>query len=267
MENVDLRYDAFRDRAGGKDGPGTAVALVECSHLYESIFAVPRGADISMLCSQHIFSTLCDPSLQVDKGSATALVATLQTMLSNGASELAIQQTLASLQENLLTLNKLKSERVEDSVSGLANTSLYVTADIFTSRAKHLQLDIAYHLVDAVRSLENEPSMLSTGLIGVFVLRSIDQMSCVVLGLWKSEESAMSVYAREGYHIGIMNAKTLAAEGTFSDIVKKTNSRRLFSVSDSFFFDKSSSFTPSPEELEDEKKYYFNLNALPKELL
>lgn len=50
MKDVDLRYDAFRDRAGGKDGPGTAVALIECTHLYESIFAVHI---------QYIFYIIC----------------------------------------------------------------------------------------------------------------------------------------------------------------------------------------------------------------
>lgn len=91
-------------------------------------------------------------------------------------------------------------------------------------------------------------------------------MSCVVLSLWETKEAAAAVYDRQGYNQGIVNAKNFAAEGTFTDIVEKANSRRLFSVTDGFFFDANERSSPTREESESEK-YYFNLKAVPKELL
>lgn len=120
-----------------------------------------------MLCNEARLS-----SSLVEEESAADMVSKLQSMISAGASEDDMQQAIELLQEKLL-ISKDKDangERVEDNVDSPANTSPHVTVDIFTSRMKHSQMEIASHLVDAVRSLENEPCMLRNGTHNIYLV-------------------------------------------------------------------------------------------------
>ena len=58
MRDVDFKFDSFRDRAAGKEGQGTPSPLIECTHLYESVYSLPKDSDLSICNYENNYVTI-----------------------------------------------------------------------------------------------------------------------------------------------------------------------------------------------------------------
>lgn len=135
-----------------------------------------------------------------------------------------------SLQESTHLYETLFSLPPSTSTAVLAKQSntATVTVDIFTCRHKEDVGKVISKLIDALKSVEETMNTVMDNAVSLQVLSAIDSAVCVLLCVWKSSEGYLEMTSLEDFNKRIMLVKELAAEGTFSDIIEKSNPRRLF---------------------------------------
>ena len=85
-------------------------------------------------------------------------------------------------------------------------------------------------LVNAANAINNK--MASTpDLISLHVLKSIDNLSCILLGTWSSLYAYEALSQNDDYNHAINECKKYAAFGTLTDVLDKSDARRMFYVS------------------------------------
>jgi hypothetical protein len=71
-------------------------------------------------------------------------------------------------------------------------------------------------------------------MIALQALSSIDSASCILLGIWQSPQAYSDFYTSSVYQDVFADVVYIAAEGTYSDIVEKCSSKRLFQIHNIF---------------------------------
>lgn len=106
-----------------------------------------------------------------------------------------------------------------------------ISVDIFTCRAKDSHNRVMFTLVEAINQLlKNQDEVaLPPGLLSLQLLSSIDSATCTLLGVWEQDSNGYdSLYQNMMFLETLESIKSLVAVGTFSDIVQKCSSRRLY---------------------------------------
>lgn len=100
--------------------------------------------------------------------------------------------------------------------------------DLYTARMPENIKDIQSQLINASNAINKH---MVPDLIGMHVLKSIDNLSCILLGTWSNLYGYECLSQIKEYDSAIEEAKKLSAFGTMSDILHKTDPRRMFYVS------------------------------------
>ena len=112
--------------------------------------------------------------------------------------------------------------------------------DLYTARMPENINQIQTSLVNAAREINNN---MLPDLISMHVLKSIDNLSCILIGTWNSIDGYESLAQNNEYNNAINEAKKYAAFGTLSDVLDKTSdARRMYYISNICFPNKISFF-------------------------
>lgn len=156
-------YD-FKVRADSKDG--TPAALKESTHLYRTVFSIPKETTSTRFTSNDVDDY---PLFSID----------------------------------------LYTARMPDNINLIQNA-----------------------LISAAMAINKN---LVPDLVSFHVVKSIDNLSCCLIGTWSSLYAYEALAQNNEYNDAIIEAKKYAAFGTLSDVADKTDARRLFYISNIAF--------------------------------
>lgn len=111
--------------------------------------------------------------------------------------------------------------------------------DLYTARMPENINAIQSCLVQAAREINNN---MIPDLISMHVLKSIDNLSCILIGTWNSIDGYEALAQNNEYNNAINEVKKFAAFGTLSDVFDKTDPRRLYYISNVCFPNKINFF-------------------------
>ena len=100
--------------------------------------------------------------------------------------------------------------------------------DLYTARMPDNINQIQSCLVNASIAINNK---MVPDLISLHVLKSIDNLSCILLGTWSSLYAYEALSQNDDYNNAINECKKYAAFGTLTDVLDKTDARRMFYIS------------------------------------
>lgn len=106
-----------------------------------------------------------------------------------------------------------------------------ISVDVFSCRLKESHNHVMFTLVEAINQLlKNEDQIpLPDGLISLQLLSSIDSASCSLIGVWEPDSNGYNtLYQNKIFLESLESLKSYVATGTYSDIVQKCSSRRLY---------------------------------------